>query len=64
MTADAQTMLDEDMAIYCVSCAEGGIPFGECPKSKFSVCRHHCNHTWTHAARCWCGEEIGGEEGS
>jgi len=44
----------------CVSCGEG-MPGGECSKSKRS-CSHHCNHSWSSATCCWCGETIEDEE--
>jgi hypothetical protein len=44
----------------CASCGEE-MPRGECPKSKRD-CGHHCNHSWTHDACCWCGKEFGDDE--
>jgi hypothetical protein len=41
----------------CSSCGEES-PEGECPKSK-RACGHHCNHSWSHDACHWCGEEFG-----
>ena len=41
----------------CISCSEGE-PKGECQHSK-RQCGHHCNHSWTHDACCWCGKEYG-----
>jgi hypothetical protein len=41
----------------CTSCAER-LPKGDCSESR-RTCLHHCNHSWTHDACCWCGEEFG-----
>lgn len=38
----------------CASCGEGDAATS-CPKSK-RRCGHHCNHSWTHDACCWCGK--------
>jgi hypothetical protein len=43
----------------CNSCAEE-MPEGDCSKSQ-RPCGHHCNHSWTHDACCWCGQEWGEE---
>ena len=45
----------------CFSCGE--VEQEACPSSKRD-CRHHCNHSWSHDACCWCGMEWGedGEE--
>lgn len=44
----------------CISCAERMEQ--SCPESP-KPCGHHCNHSWTHDACCWCGKEWGGEDG-
>jgi hypothetical protein len=33
----------------------------DCPSSKSNG--YHCNHSWSHDACCWCGQEWG-EEGA
>lgn len=51
----------------CASCADPAVPGSEdaaprneCPKSE-RPCGHHCNHSWTHDACDWCGQEWGEE---
>lgn len=43
----------------CISCGEG-LPESECSNSE-KVCKHHCNHSWTHDACCYCNAEFGEE---
>jgi len=40
---------------YCISCEERA-PQNECPDSE-RECGHHCNHSWSHDACDWCGQE-------
>ena len=42
----------------CGSCGDDNCPPNECPKSK-RPCGHHCNHSWSHDACCWCGVQFG-----
>ncbi len=46
-----------ELADDCDSCGEE-MPLKECPRS-YRECGHHCNHSWSHDACCWCGEEFG-----
>lgn len=48
-----------DLIVACFSCGEEA-PRGDCPKS-LRPCGHHCNHTWSHDACCWCSAEFGEE---
>lgn len=43
----------------CDACGVGS-PENECPKS-MRGCGHHCNHSWSHDACCWCATEFGEE---
>lgn len=54
MHFDPPTNEDPD----CSSCGEDNEP---CPKSE-RPCGHHCNHSWSHDACCWCGKEWTGDE--
>lgn len=38
----------------CSSCGESDL-LNECPNSE-KDCGHHCNHSWSHEACCWCGK--------
>lgn len=40
----------------CVSCVEGE-PAGECTSAE-TDCGHHCNHAWTDAHCCRCGQDV------
>lgn len=42
--------------LSCDTCAEGGFPRNECPKSK-RPCGHHCNCIWVHDHCHWCDAE-------
>jgi hypothetical protein len=61
MNDDPQSTVD-DLGEECSSCSEG-FPEKECPNSQ-RPCGHHCNHSLSHDACCWCGAEWGegGEE--
>jgi hypothetical protein len=48
-----------DIVNECLSCGEG-LRKNDCPKSK-RPCGHHCNHSWSHDACCWCGTNFGEE---
>lgn len=47
----------------CEDCAQRRMGYDEdvCSKSQ-KTCGHHCNHSWTHDACCWCPARWG-EEG-
>lgn len=44
----------------CISCGECGAE-ADCPRSH-RFCGHHCNHSWSHDACCWCGAEWGEDD--
>ena len=53
-TQEAEHITEE-----CYSCGEE-MPEKECPSSH-RPCGHHCNHSWSHDACCWCKKEFGEE---
>jgi len=51
---------DKPEAGDCASCGEE-MPRRGCHKSKRD-CGHHCNHSLTHDACCWCGKDFGDDK--
>jgi hypothetical protein len=50
---------DPKTSDVCDSCGEGlTLSEYQCKNSK-RACGHHCNHSFTLDACCWCGEEFG-----
>lgn len=45
----------------CETCRQAEAHRHPCERSR-RMCGHHCNHSWTHDACCWCGEEWSDDE--